>query len=54
MIQMTRKEKAELLGKQAATEGKTLADNPYKTRQVMSLSNWWIKAFKEASNDPNQ
>lgn len=46
---MTEKDKAMLLGKQAALSGKTLSDNPYKTRSMLGLSNWWIKAFKEAS-----
>lgn len=49
MTEMTKKDKALLLGKQAALSGKTLSDNPYKTRRMMGLSQWWIKAFKEAS-----
>lgn len=37
--------KAYYRGREANRTNGSLNDNPYKSRKVIGLSNWWIKGF---------
>lgn len=43
--------RAYAMGKSAALRGLPIESNPYKTRRVIGLANWWEKGWREAKDE---